>query len=119
MTAKKAQDSPQNHYVVEKVLDHEWSADQKQDRFYVKWKDYPSSDNSWVKQEDFDDKKILKQYWQGINPRMVKSKKAKGIKNIPATMQTIKSQKHDNRKGDATQNDIPLRRSTRSRAKKL
>jgi hypothetical protein len=55
---------------VEKVIAHEWDPELKTQRFYVKWAGYPDSDNSWVKQADFDDLKPLKKYWKETNARI-------------------------------------------------
>jgi hypothetical protein len=61
---------PEDHYEVEKVVGHEWNPELKMQRFYVKWKGYPDSANSWVKQVDFDDVSILKKYWKDTNARI-------------------------------------------------
>ena len=67
-----------DHYEVEHILAHEWDPEWKTQRFYVKWKGYPNSDNSWVKQEDFDDVAILKKYWKATNER-IRSKNEKTL----------------------------------------
>jgi chromobox protein 5 len=59
------------------VLNHEWNNKLKTQSFYVKWKGYPDSDNSWVKQEDFDDVAVIKRYWKSVN---TKTKEQKGPK---------------------------------------
>jgi hypothetical protein len=74
---KKSKRSDDNHYEVERVLNHEWNNKLKTQRFYVKWKGYPDSDNSWVKQGDFDDVAVIKRYWKSVN---TKAKEQKGPK---------------------------------------
>ena len=55
------------HYEVEDIVGHEWSPVHKQHRFYVKWRGYPTSQNTWVQQKDFDDHAIIKRYWKKTN----------------------------------------------------
>ena len=50
------------HYIVEKVVNHRQV--QGKNEYYVKWKNYKSSDNSWIKEKDFDDFNIIKKYWK-------------------------------------------------------
>jgi hypothetical protein len=59
---KDSADEEAHHWEVEEVVNHEWSPQHNQHCFYVKWKGFPSSQNSWVQQKDFDDVAILKKY---------------------------------------------------------
>ena len=88
----EAQEEEDDHYVVEKILSHEWNPNLKTQRFYVKWKGYPDSDNSWVKQEDFDDRAILKKYWKETNARITSTNQK------PLSKLTLKKRKTINRK---------------------
>jgi hypothetical protein len=69
-TTSSGSKEEKTHFSIEEIVTHEWNADLKTQRFYVKWKGYPSSDNSWVKEKDFDDKAILKKYWKKTNARI-------------------------------------------------
>jgi hypothetical protein len=66
-------DEESHHWEVEDVVNHEWSPQHNQHRFYVKWKGFPSSQNSWVQQKDFDDVAILKRYWKKANKGAAKA----------------------------------------------
>jgi hypothetical protein len=70
VVAPIAPQQARDHYDVEKVVAHEWNPELKTNRFYVKWEGYPDSDNSWVKQADFDDLAPLKKYWKETNARI-------------------------------------------------
>jgi hypothetical protein len=54
-------------YEVEKILRHRGNARHKE--YLVKWKNYPHSMNSWVKDKDFNDVYIIAQYWKQITPK--------------------------------------------------
>jgi hypothetical protein len=66
-------DEAAHHWEVEEVVNHEWSPQHNQHRFYVKWKGFPSSQNSWVQQKDFDDVAVLKKYWKKANKGATKA----------------------------------------------
>jgi hypothetical protein len=40
--------------------------------YLVKWKGYPESDNSWVKQDSFDDVMVIRDYWESVNKKYKK-----------------------------------------------
>ncbi|PHZ07156.1 uncharacterized protein RHIMIDRAFT_296154 [Rhizopus microsporus ATCC 52813] len=58
--------SNENVYQVEKILDH-MVDDNNKFIFYVKWYGYDDSENSWVKQNDFNTKDIINQYLKDKN----------------------------------------------------
>lgn len=58
--------SNENVYQVEKILDH-MVDDNNNFIFYVKWYGYNESENSWVKQNDFNTKDIINQYLKDRN----------------------------------------------------
>jgi hypothetical protein len=51
----------ENIYEVEKILNHK--IENKKYIFYVKWKNYGDIDNSWVKEQDFNQKDIIMEYF--------------------------------------------------------
>ena len=51
-------------YEVEKVLRHKIENDIK--IYFVKWKNYNNSYNSWVYEEDFNSNEILEEYWNSM-----------------------------------------------------
>jgi len=59
---KKVWKPKEEHFEVQQIL-NDRIIDGKQE-LLVLWKGYGAEDNSWVKAEDFDDTKIIKQYWK-------------------------------------------------------
>jgi hypothetical protein len=49
-------------YVVERIIKHRNVKGVYS--YFVKWKNYPESDNSWVKDKNFYDINIVKKYWK-------------------------------------------------------
>ncbi len=89
------QNDSNDHYEVERILDHEMMPDGSQHRFYVKWKGWPDSDNSWVKHSDFDDLAIIKKYWKQREEKEKKIQKelVKNNKIAPVKMAERKQRK--------------------------
>ncbi|KAH6565896.1 hypothetical protein BASA60_009755 [Batrachochytrium salamandrivorans] len=56
----------QDTYVVDKILKHKGPATKRS--YFVKWKHYDSSYNSWVKASDFIDLSVINSYWSSISP---------------------------------------------------
>ena len=46
----------------EEILDHRGPISDRE--YFVKWKDYPLSEASWISQHDFSDPSVLKNYWK-------------------------------------------------------
>jgi hypothetical protein len=57
-------DQEEVHYEIEKIVNHKKQG--KGFRYFVKWKGYPESENTWEPPENFDDKTILTKYWKNI-----------------------------------------------------
>jgi len=51
----------EEQYEVESVLDHKGNPSKRE--YLVKWKNYPSTDNSWVKASDFSAPQVIHNYW--------------------------------------------------------
>jgi hypothetical protein len=49
-------------YEVEKILKHRGNSNNRE--YYVSWKGYSKSSNSWVKADDFDSLDIIDEYWK-------------------------------------------------------
>ena len=58
--AKKQADMTQT-YVVERIIDHRGSDNERE--FLVKWKGYDMSHNTWVAATDFHDTQCIRDYW--------------------------------------------------------
>lgn len=59
---------------VEKIIRH--SGEGKSLRYLVKWKNFPNSQNSWQKPDEFDDLKVISDYWKSHAPkRAVRSRR--------------------------------------------
>ncbi|KAH6580345.1 hypothetical protein BASA61_009688 [Batrachochytrium salamandrivorans] len=56
----------QDTYVVDKILKHKGPATKRS--YFVKWKHYDSSYNSWVKASDFIDLSVINSYWSSVSP---------------------------------------------------
>jgi hypothetical protein len=55
-----------NFYEIETILDHKLNKDGDYE-FFVKWKDYDNTDNSWVNEKDFKEKQLLRNYFKEKN----------------------------------------------------
>ena len=58
-------EAPDGSYVVEEIRDHRTRHGHLE--YFVKWKDYPEHDCSWVKESSFDTTEIIEEYWNTIN----------------------------------------------------
>jgi hypothetical protein len=54
------------HYEVEKILKHRSAASSKLLDYFVKWKNHPQSENSWVKESNFNTMEIINDYWKNL-----------------------------------------------------
>jgi hypothetical protein len=61
------EDSTQEVFQVERILEHRGRAGARQ--YLVKWAKYPSSANSWVNENDFNDQKTVSDYWKEMAPQ--------------------------------------------------
>jgi transposase InsO family protein len=52
-------------YIVDQILAHRGSSQKRQ--YFVKWKHFDSSFNSWVDASDFDDLEIINRYWKSLS----------------------------------------------------
>lgn len=56
--------SDEYDFVVQKILAHKRK--DKKDHYFVKWKDYGPSHNSWIPIDNFADIGIVNEYWRSI-----------------------------------------------------
>ena len=77
-----AQDEePNNHYEIEKILDHRKHGPKFE--YSVKWKDYDDSYNEWINEDKFDTLEIINKYWRNIHkPKNVNCLRVMGINLI-------------------------------------
>jgi hypothetical protein len=54
-------DNGDDTYEVERILGHKGSS--KHRKYHVKWKGYPRSESSWVRESDLDADELIEQYW--------------------------------------------------------
>jgi hypothetical protein len=52
---------PQDSYQVDKILEHEETADGM--RYRVRWKNYPPENDTWEPEDNFNDQEIIHKYW--------------------------------------------------------
>ncbi|KAJ9058622.1 Chromobox protein 3 [Entomophthora muscae] len=57
-------DLEEGNFVVEKILKHRLKANKVE--YFLKWKEYPDSENTWESEENILDKKLIDDYW--VNP---------------------------------------------------
>ncbi|KAI9243211.1 hypothetical protein BDA99DRAFT_449277 [Phascolomyces articulosus] len=55
-------DKDNKFYKIEDIIQHKITDGHKY-TFLVKWKGYENKDNSWVKEDDFNEKDIIKDYF--------------------------------------------------------
>ncbi|CAG8433691.1 11267_t:CDS:2 [Ambispora gerdemannii] len=53
----------EDEYVVEKIVDHKLLKGGKL-QYFLKWKGYPDSENTWEKEEDVYAKDLIEEYWK-------------------------------------------------------
>jgi hypothetical protein len=52
--------SPDETFEIEEIVSHRYKG--KRRLYYIKWKDYPSEENTWIKRSDFNDKETRDEY---------------------------------------------------------
>ncbi len=59
---------------MENILKHRRSASKRQLEYFVKWKNHPQSEKSWVKESNFNTMEIISDYWKnlGTSPKPIK-----------------------------------------------
>ena len=62
-------------YEVEKVISHKGA--KGKEKYLVKWKNYSEKHNTWEPAENFNDKKLLRKYWENMNNSNSVKKKRK------------------------------------------
>ena len=60
------EDDESEHYEVEKILQHRRCKESNQFEYLVKWKDEPTTSNSWVKESNVDTIEIINKFWKSI-----------------------------------------------------
>ncbi|GBB93615.1 hypothetical protein RclHR1_00220049 [Rhizophagus clarus] len=60
---KENEEYGDDEYVVEKILSHKNRPDGRY-QYYLKWKDYPDSENSWEDEENIYATELLEAYWR-------------------------------------------------------
>ena len=66
-------DSDTSSYEVQSIVNHRVKAHGYE--YFVKWKNFPTSDNSWVKASDFDSLRPINKYWHALKVKAKKSAK--------------------------------------------
>jgi hypothetical protein len=68
-------------FVIEKIVAHRGKGDTI--KYLVKWRNYPSSANSWEPIENFDDQRAITEYWsRRAPPRTTKAQMRKKAKQL-------------------------------------
>ncbi|EST08716.1 Chromo domain protein [Kalmanozyma brasiliensis GHG001] len=66
-------DAPEDEYEIEHIVSHSDITTDGQFSYYVKWKGYPESENSWVFESDMGGaQEMIKEYWAKVPKKSVK-----------------------------------------------
>ena len=76
------EEAPNDHYEVERIVDHAEKEDHQGYQYLVKWKGWGTEDNTWEPEESFDGEAAIKRYWA-----------SKGQKNAPSLVPQAKATK--------------------------
>jgi transposase InsO family protein len=75
----KADGNPEGDiYTVENIVRHKGRRGSPQLRYLIKWKGYPSSENTWEPLENIFDEECIAKYWNTFEKRTPQRKKRKG-----------------------------------------
>jgi len=77
----------EEEYEVEGVINHRYYGCRRQLQYLIKWKGYPSSDNTWEAVEDVHAKDLVKEYHRHHPLKMVKRGVHQGTKKLIQTLQ--------------------------------
>src|SRR5712675_2617702 len=77
----------EEEYEVEAITNHRHHGRRRQLQYLIKWKDYPSADNTWETAEDVHTDDLVKGYHQRHPLESPKSKASQGTKKLAHTLQ--------------------------------
>ena len=60
----KEGESQDEIYYISRVIDYRYNSELATIQYLVKWKNYPSSDNSWITQDDFVSLDMVREFWK-------------------------------------------------------
>ncbi|KAJ1018143.1 hypothetical protein NDA16_005009 [Ustilago loliicola] len=79
--AGEGNDVSEDEYEIERIVSHSDGTVDGQLSYYVKWKGYPDSENSWVFESDMGGaQEMIQEYWAKVPKKVVKKMGAKGGK---------------------------------------
>jgi hypothetical protein len=70
----KDKNNDEKSYELERIISHRGNG--KNLEYLVSWKGYSQDENSWIRPEQFDDHKIIQEYWKQDKPRNKNKRKA-------------------------------------------
>jgi len=74
-------------YKVEAVINHRYYGHRRQLQYLIKWKDYPSLDNTWETAEDVHVDELVKEYHRRHPLELLKTKAGQGTRRLAHTLQ--------------------------------
>lgn len=90
---------PEDEYEIERIVSHSQEPSNGQLSYYVAWKGYPDSENSWVFEQDMGGaQEMIQEYWAKVPKKAVKKMGTKGGRNgkrqssVGAAVTPVKSQ---------------------------
>ena len=76
---EEGSDVPEDEYEIEYIVSHSQETTGGQLSYYVKWKGYPNSENSWVYESDMGGaQEMIQEYWAKVPKKGVKKMGTKG-----------------------------------------
>ncbi|KAG9294655.1 hypothetical protein G9A89_008134 [Geosiphon pyriformis] len=84
--------SDDNEYVVEKIIRHK-KTKSGVIHYFLKWKGYPQSENTWEKEENVYATDLIEAYWRQQNPDTKKAQKSASTKGYVPPVRTVQSLK--------------------------
>src|SRR5712671_4139993 len=81
----------EEEYEVEAVLNHHMFGRRRQVQYLIKWKGYPSSDNTWEAVDDVHADDLTREYHRRHPLEPFKSKVSRGTKKLACTLQLLTS----------------------------
>ncbi|SPO47812.1 uncharacterized protein PSANT_05500 [Moesziomyces antarcticus] len=100
-------DAPEDEYEIEYIVSHSTEETDDQLSYFVKWKGYPESENTWVFESDMGGaQEMISEYWAKLPQKLVQKVKGGKKKRQSSTPQPSKRARRES--------SVPTRRNKRT-----